>query len=91
MLFNKPLFDSRIMLKICAICPEDFDLSSINNLMSSTCKNLALSYSFKCVPFMFSDAKKIQLCIEELLVKEKTTSNIFWFILPPAAKKIITN
>jgi hypothetical protein len=69
MLFNKPLFDSTIILKICVVSPKDFDLSNINNLLSSTCKNLALRYTFKNVPFIYSDAKKIQLGVEDLLVK----------------------
>lgn len=69
MLFNKPLFDSTIVLKICVLSPKDFDLSNISSLLSSTCKNLALKYTFKNIPFLYSDAKKIQLSVEDLLQK----------------------
>lgn len=86
MLFNKPLFDPNVILKICAVCPREFDLSNINNLLSSTCRNLALKYTFKNIPFVYSDSKRLQLDIEDLLVKEKVTSNMFWFILPVSAK-----
>lgn len=68
------------------ICPADYDLTQVKDLMRSTCSNLGLSYNLAPFPIKFQDPKTTLKAIENIVEREcensKENRNMFWFILP---------
>lgn len=55
MLFDKPLFKTNVLIKIVLVHPNDFDLSVVKNLMSSTCNNLKIDYKLITKEIKYQD------------------------------------
>ena len=70
MLFNKPLFNRDVALKICIILPQNFEFSPIKKLLESTASNLGLSYRQSINTVNFTDSKMAMRNIENIVRDE---------------------
>jgi len=63
-LFNKEIFNHDIPINMVVFMPNDFDFTPVDQLFSSTCKNLCIKYLIHIVKLNFQDSKKCLADIE---------------------------
>jgi hypothetical protein len=68
MLFNKQLFNHDVALNVSIICPNEFDLTNVKDIMNSTSRNLGLALKMKNFCINFKDVKTSLTAIESLLI-----------------------